>query len=442
MLLSFAVYSERERLEKIKRNEELMRELQVMSGSSTIGVPASATKKKPAAAKARPSKPIAPRVKREAPLPTRSSSRLKGHVADTETLKRKVEEEAEEARVRAQEAKRARHADHDLKSLTGGTLLEDELEVLRKSLMKASGRSNVPKSEGDEEHGAAPFSAETIALSKVVNGMQLRSVSKVTPARIYSMAYHPSVDRDLIFMGDKEGNLGVWDALAQQDGGEESEDDMPAGKAWSLQAHGKSPVTCLRFDPISSESLFSSSYDSTLRMFSLASSTSTEVWAGQDDVLLSIFDILAPQVHPTAFTSTPAHGLDERSIWIGDHRGGLVHVDLREGKAKRGGHRWQVSEKKVRRTFAPQAHYRNLTHALPNPDWRHVSQPSRTALHRDRFPRSARPTVRCAVLEERTRHCRCALQLQGSRRRQSYASPKRKPDRKSSIQKSVYKRGL
>lgn len=179
--------------------------------------------------------------------------------------------------------------------------------------------------------------------------MELRSVEKVTKARVYSMIMHPDIDHDLVFVGDKEGNIGVWDPIARNgEADEEQAETVTAGKSWSLQVHGKSPITCLRFDPVSADSLLSSSYDSTIRMQSLQSGSSKEIWSTQDDVLISIFDILAPQSHPSAFTNTPNHGLDERSLWVADHRGGLSHHDIRQPSRKQSQtKRWQVCEKKV-----------------------------------------------------------------------------------------------
>ncbi len=325
-------------MENIRRNEELMRELDVLGGSKTVGAP-----KRPVAAP-KPAKRSAPvaRAKKEPIVATRSSARLKGHVADSESLKRKIEEEEEEARAAQEEAKRARHEVHDLKALTGDSLGADELEDLRMSLRSArtlKGAEAEPKTE---------FTAETKELSQLMNRMQLRSVSKVTPARIYSALFHPTTDKDLIFLGDKEGGIGVWDASAETD---EAEDVMPAGKAWTLRAHGKSPVTCLKIDPVSSNTLYSASYDATVRYLDLESSTSHEIWAENDETLLSIFDVLAPETHASSFTPTPAPGLDARSLWIADHRGGLIHLDLREQKVKSKARRWQVCEKKVRQNI-------------------------------------------------------------------------------------------
>ena len=35
-------------------------------------------------------------------------------------------------------------------------------------------------------------------------------VAKVTPERIYSISIHPSVDRLIVGVGDKGGNVGIW----------------------------------------------------------------------------------------------------------------------------------------------------------------------------------------------------------------------------------------
>ncbi|KDN44146.1 WD40 repeat-like protein [Tilletiaria anomala UBC 951] len=323
-----------------------MRELQVLGGSEELGLP----KAKPDQVKKKPSsrpRKTPPAPKRDQPIrATRSSARLQGFEAENESLKRKHDEEAEQARLAAEQAKKAKHEDHNLATLTEGLLGEEESELLRQSLLQAS--MSARPTQTPEDYRPARLSSDAQELSKILNRMSLQSTSKVTAARVYSMIYHPSEEKDLVFMGDKEGNIGVWDALVDEAETNDDADTLQEGKAWSLHTHGRSPVTCLRFDPVDSDCLFSSSYDSTIRMLSLTSSTSSEVWGGQEDVLLSIFDILAPAIHPSAFTHTPSPGADERSIWIGDHRGGLVHLDIRENKTRRGSsRRWQVCEKKI-----------------------------------------------------------------------------------------------
>ncbi|UZJ57343.1 hypothetical protein CBS101457_006663 [Exobasidium rhododendri] len=353
---------EQERLANIKRNQDLLKELHLVGITSAppprrsgAGPSRAANGKKQAARKVEPQ-----RVQ-----PRRSSNRLAGVEADSETLKRKYEEEAEAVREAQDRARRARHEDHDLNFLLGGgddvdenvksalantfdkialrhpTLASEILEEMKESKRRVKNEGHA----GDDRYKE---------LKSVLNKMDLRSTDKVTKARVYSMVMHPSVDQDLVFVGDKEGNIGIWDPNGREKGDDEEEEEeqndsgVKTGRSWSLQVHGKSPITCLRLDPIAADSLFSSSYDSTIRMQSLQGGTSREVWNGQEDVLISIFDILAPQSHPSAFLNTPSHGLDERSLWIADHRGGLSHYDIRQASRKAAKtSRWQVCEKKI-----------------------------------------------------------------------------------------------
>ena len=259
-----------------------------------------------------------------------------------------------------EKARRARHEEHDLSFLLGGDEVDEDVKAaLANTFDKIASKHPTLATEILEDakevkrkasNGAGGGEDRYKELKGLLNRMELRSAEKVTRARVYSMVMHPSADQDLLFIGDKEGNIGVWDPLSKSEtDGDDETMAVGSGQSWSLQVHGKSPITCLRFDPISADSLFSSSYDSTIRMQSLQRGSSTEIWSGQEDVLLSIFDVLAPQSHPTAFTKTPGHGLDERSMWIADHRGGLSHFDLRQSsRRQQGTSRWQVCEKKVR----------------------------------------------------------------------------------------------
>ncbi|KAG8925490.1 hypothetical protein FRC02_009630 [Tulasnella sp. 418] len=153
--------------------------------------------------------------------------------------------------------------------------------------------------------------------------------------RIYSMAYHSEKTKDLIFIGDKTGQMGIWDALApadevEDDDGEVSAQDGEGGKYWTLQPHwpptAKSSISCIKLDPIDSHSIFTSAYDCTMRHFSFTSGLSREIYH-LEDTLLSSFDIVP--------------GGNE--IWVSDAAGGLSRIDLREDKDK--ARRWQLNER-------------------------------------------------------------------------------------------------
>ncbi|KAF8314376.1 WD40-repeat-containing domain protein [Cantharellus anzutake] len=156
--------------------------------------------------------------------------------------------------------------------------------------------------------------------------MVVRSRAKVSRERIYSMAYHPEKTKDLIFVGDKHGQFGIWDALAPSEENEEDkyDDTREGGRYWRLQPHWprspKTSISCIKFSPTDAHSVFTTSYDSTLRVTSFTSGQSTELFSlASTSTLLTSFDI-APRGN---------------EIWISDADGGLSFLDLREGSRSR-----------------------------------------------------------------------------------------------------------
>ena len=107
---------EKERLENIKRNQELLKDLELVGHSSaTPRRPINKNGKTKSKSKPTPKK----REQPERIQPRRVSNRLAGIEADSETYKRKAEEEAENARKQYEAEKRARHEAHDLGFLLG-----------------------------------------------------------------------------------------------------------------------------------------------------------------------------------------------------------------------------------------------------------------------------------------------------------------------------------
>lgn len=104
------------------------------------------------------------------------------------------------------------------------------------------------------------------------------------------MVVHPDRTKTLVFVGDKYGQLGIWDALATPD--EENEDEIAAGKHWRVQIHGKNSLSCQKIDPSNGKKLYTSSYDCSVRALDLESQRSVEVFSIRDaDFLISNFDM-------------------------------------------------------------------------------------------------------------------------------------------------------
>ncbi|OCK81228.1 hypothetical protein K432DRAFT_296065, partial [Lepidopterella palustris CBS 459.81] len=98
---------ERKRAENIAKTQALLRQLESEAVSAGL---APTAKNKPAAAKAKAkakAKSNAPKKVKEEVVPTRTSSRLRGIVADSEVAKRKADEEEDRVRE-AERAKRRR----------------------------------------------------------------------------------------------------------------------------------------------------------------------------------------------------------------------------------------------------------------------------------------------------------------------------------------------
>lgn len=143
--------------------------------------------------------------------------------------------------------------------------------------------AQVSRRVGNPEAFAYTEEAKHVAAVKElrdkVQNLKVVSRAKVTTNRVYCAAYHPEVTKDLIFFGgmwqknragirlilflvDKHGQLGIWDARAPAD--EDEDDDIApenreGGKYWRLQLHWpatpKSSISSIKVDPIDSHNV-------------------------------------------------------------------------------------------------------------------------------------------------------------------------------------------
>lgn len=342
-----------EREANIARNRALLEELGLKDTSTSLGLPPKHTPKP----KAKPGQ-SAKRPKREPveQAPRRLSARLRKEVIDpneTPTQRRKREAEAkkrkreeEEERIAAEEqarlAKRPRTHELDLAVLTEAAELSDtELGALR-GIFQAITNVPVTRRIGDVRDWVFERSnqeeREVEMLRSKLGKMKIVSMAKVTDSRIYSSACHPEPSKDLVFVGDKHGQLGIWDARAtpdevtDEDGNVLPADDKEMGKCWRLQQHWpatpQSSISCIKFDPIDAHSVFTTSYDCTIRRLSFVSSVSHQIFSSGDTLITSID--LPPSGH---------------EMWISDTSGTITHYDLREGEKHT--RRYQLSDNKI-----------------------------------------------------------------------------------------------
>ncbi|KAF9013865.1 WD40-repeat-containing domain protein [Cyathus striatus] len=344
---------ELEREANIARNRALLEQLELKQAVDGLGLPPPKGKSKSSATKGKPVQPAKRKRERE-PLPEaprRQSARLRKNVIDPNESpgqRRKREREAEKQQMleeekriedeeKARMAKRPRHNDLKLAALAENG--PEDLETLSVAFASIA--------ENTYSRGVADFDAfvydrdreEEAAvkeLRKKLQELKVVSRAKVMENRVYCAAYHPEVTKDLIFFGDKHGQLGIWDAQAPQDDNDDdnnstqaNKDNREGGKYWRLQLHwpatSKSSISSIKFDPLMGKI----SYDCTIRSLSFTSGLSREIYATDDKVLISSID-LPPTGH---------------EMWFSDANGGVTHIDLREQKSR--ARRYELSDQKI-----------------------------------------------------------------------------------------------
>ncbi|OCF40777.1 WD repeat-containing protein [Kwoniella heveanensis CBS 569] len=278
--------------------------------------------------------------------PRRRSGRLAGLEADGEALKIKLEEEEKEREVLRIVSRKERERVMDVVKMVEDTP-EDEIKDLERYLSSIA-VSSVPRrfpststsaKEAYADNDSTP--AEVQRLKSAFRNMELKANAKVTSERVFSMVVHPERTKNLVLVGDKYGQLGIWDALGPPMEKVESEDDTSGvkeeedgeqdheGRVWRVQAHARNSITCMKVDPVNGSGLFSSSYDCSLRHLSFSTLKSTEIFAfSNENMLVTHFDL------------TPSG----QEAWIADKNGGLSHCDFRESKRERERRRWIVQE--------------------------------------------------------------------------------------------------
>ncbi|KAF5358192.1 hypothetical protein D9756_001524 [Leucocoprinus leucothites] len=349
---------ELEREANIARNRALMEGLEVNRVSSTLGI---VKKAKPTAKPVQPTaKPVQPtKRKRREPeeeAPRRQSARLrktlvdpnetlvqrkKREKAEEETLRIKQEEERLAAEEQARAAKRPRHEDLVLHKLVE----QDPEDISTLNIMfKAVTNQSHPRRTGDfdafeyENDKDKREQREVEELRKRLGSLKVVARAKVNQNRIYSAAYHPDVSKDLIFFGDKHGELGIWDARAPPDEAADEDGDVDienreGGKYWRLQPHwpatSKSSISSIKFNPVNAHTVYTTSYDCTIRSLCFTTEVAQEIYASEDNTLITHVD-LTPSGH---------------EMWISDGVGGVTHLDLRQGKSK--ARRFALSDNKI-----------------------------------------------------------------------------------------------
>ena len=304
---------EQQRQEKIAKNQALLQQLQLDAAQTGLGPK---SKPKPTSTSGTKRKRPVAKVKEEDNAPRRTSARLQGIVADSEVARQKEEADTE-AFHEQQRVKRQR--------MSGDINLADA--VLEGQKWNRAG--NWLSAVGPAAPGERTFDAQDVkeTTSKELREVRERMSSlqlwegaqpnriKITPERIYSLGFHPTAEKALVFAGDKLGNLGLFDASqttpekvkheaddAEEDG---DVDDELEPAITTFKIHSRT-ISAFQFNPHDSNALLTASYDSSIRRLDLAKGQAVEVYAPQDrgaDAPLSGVEVSRTDANALHFTT-------------------------------------------------------------------------------------------------------------------------------------------
>lgn len=282
---------EKQRQANIAQRDNLLKQLALDAASAGLG-PKAVSKPSNKSTSAHKKKVPAKKVKEEI-QPRRTSSRLLGLTADSEVVKRKAEDQY----VAAQEVARVK------RQRVSGDLNLSDVVVAGKDWNKSEnflvdvvsrGAKPYERTFGDEEIRETT-DKELRVLREKMSGLELYdgfepNKIKITPERIYSLGFHPVVDKPLVFAGDKLGNLGIFDGSqttsqpVKTEDADDDEDDGLEPNITSFHLHTRT-ISSFQFSPLNPSHLYTSSYDSSLRLLDLTKSTSSEIYAPSDSSL-------------------------------------------------------------------------------------------------------------------------------------------------------------
>ncbi|KAF1949310.1 WD repeat-containing protein [Byssothecium circinans] len=271
---------ERKRQENIAKTQALLRNLELEAAEAGLAP----TTKGPSSAKPRPKpkKAAVKKIEQEEVVPRRTSSRLKGIEADSETAKRKAEEE-HEARREADKAKRQRISDaYNFNDIVVAGREWD----MNGNFLSTVGPAKPNERTFDDEDVKETTDKQLKALRQKMSGLGLwpefePNELKITPERIYSLGMHPTTEKPLVFAGDKLGNLGICDCSQKAPEVDDEDVDAEGPSITTLKPHTRT-IHTFQFSPHDPNALYSASYDSTVRKLDLAKGVAVQVYAPSD----------------------------------------------------------------------------------------------------------------------------------------------------------------
>ncbi|KAG0168226.1 hypothetical protein DFQ28_002625 [Apophysomyces sp. BC1034] len=282
---------EKQRLENIQRNQELLRELQVplnlIDRSSNTAVQV---------------KKHVPKKEKKLPQqPTRASARLRGIApTDEPDLKRQADtgEDAEGPNKKSKRIDQLNEADQ-----TDFLKILNQVRVMPNTEPSASINTSIEGEDPEQQKKTQKQLADQLSQLRIRHAW---ATVKVTPDRINASAFHPSNSKRLACAADVSGHLGFWDV-----DGVTKEEDEESPVVYTYRPHTRT-ITDLKFNPTDPSKLITTSYDGTIQFFDMEKAT-----------FGSLVD--AQNYSYTSFDLTK----DGRTLWFSTSDGEVGQYDLR-----------------------------------------------------------------------------------------------------------------
>ncbi|BAO42092.1 WD repeat-containing protein KLLA0C16533g [Kluyveromyces marxianus] len=273
------------RLENIKRNNELLKKLNLSNISSEIkreagvdenGGPHKEKKKRNTGAKR-----VTKREPKPAPIPTRRSRRLRGETVDGDGIPN-VNDNQLLKMGQTENSSRDMEALEQLKNtaVSGDVKIADLIKSENEDdlLDKFSSFAKMNFSSGDFFKELQKHQKPTPEVQQLQEDFDLKLYDifqpneiKLTFERISAAYFHPSVDKKLVICGDTAGNVGLWNVRETEPEDEMEEPDITRVKLFTKNVG--------RIDTFATDSsrLLTASYDGSLRSINLENMQSEEI---------------------------------------------------------------------------------------------------------------------------------------------------------------------
>ncbi|KAK4391386.1 WD repeat-containing protein 76 [Sesamum angolense] len=263
---------ERQRLENIKRNEEMLAALKIQSRLSDLS--SVAAKRQRAENKSYKRTP-AKKPKTETPVVLRRSLRTRGVPPDAATASgltddvddekkiKKVPESNSHSVHRASPRKPGPFAMRDAYTGDDGSdqkLTETILRCTKKSVLSEADSfpcdsiDNIEKSEDFETFKARKRSWGSVDVEEFQ--LKPENVARLVPGRIMNLRFFPTLDMQMVVVGNKFGDVGFWNINRKKEDGD---------GIYLYHPHS-GPISGILIDPCSVSKMYSSCYDGFIRL--------------------------------------------------------------------------------------------------------------------------------------------------------------------------------